>query len=360
LRHARIRAQACELLLRAGLELRVVRRQRGLRFEGGRFGEVAASAVPLDFAAAGKRTHRGRRRLIWLLVCAVLAAMSSLRRVRLPLPRSFRRGIQPAAALARASTKPAWVVRQLILLKAHMPDAGCRTLALTFNRVFAHEQVSVSKSYVHRALREHAYAVWLARKAIRSAKPHAVPTNHCWGIDLTGRADALGCVHTILGILDHGSRVAVALKAVPRKCGWTILGHLCLAIARFGKPHFIRTDNEACFTGRVLRAGLRIFGMRHQRIDLHCPWQNGRIERFFGTLKPYLRQWSFCGRRQLDAALCEFAAWYNEIRPHANLGGATPLEAWNEIDPYHAPTPPKSVNYSDAWEGLLAGFRIHR
>ena len=41
---------------------------------------------------------------------------------------------------------------------------------------------------------------------------------------------------------------------------------------------------------------LRLMGIRHQRIDPHCPWQNGRIERFFGTLKPHLRQLRFSGR----------------------------------------------------------------
>ena len=260
----------------------------------------------------------------------------------------------------RRRKKPAWALRQLVLLKAHLPDAGCRTLALTFNRVFAHRNVSISKSFVHRALREQAYAVMQARKAIRAARPRPVALNHCWGLDLTGRMDGAEQVQTILGMLDHGSRSVLALRAIAAKSGWHLLGYLCFTIAEFGRPRNIRTDNEACFTGRVFSAGLRLLGIHHQRIDLHCPWQNGRIERFFGTLKLYLRQWRFEGREALDASLVEFAAWYNAIRPHQGLDGRTPLEAWNQIDPLHAPAPPKSVTFVQAWDGLLCGFQIRR
>lgn len=86
-------------------------------------------------------------------------------------------------------------MRQLVLLKAHLPDAGCRALALTFNRVFAHREITVSKSFVHRVLREQACAAWLARKAIRAATPRTVTVNHCWGLDLTERCDERGHTH---------------------------------------------------------------------------------------------------------------------------------------------------------------------
>jgi putative transposase len=84
---------------------------------------------------------------------------------------------------------------------------------------------------------------------------------------------------------------------------------------------------------------------------VHCPWQNGRIERFFGTLKPYLRQMQFSGRLALNQSLQTFLHWYNHIRPHQNLGGFTPAEAWQNIDPFHAPQPPKAVTFFEGWDG---------
>ncbi len=272
----------------------------------------------------------------------------------------YSRRIEPASLRSRVNRKPAWAVRQIVLLKAHLPHAGCRLIALTFNRVFAHRDVSVSKSFVYEVLRRNEQAVAQARKAIRQTVPRPVAVNHCWGLDLTARADATGQVHSILGIVDHGSRLAMVLTRVPQKCAWTLLGHMCLAIARLGRPRCVRTDNEHCFTGRVFITGLRLFGIRHQRTDLHCPWQNGKIERLFGSLKYMLRRLSLADGGAIDGLLADWRCWYNTIRPHQNLGGMTPQEAWDGVDPFHAPQAPKEVRFVEGWDGLIAGFRIRR
>jgi putative transposase len=69
-----------------------------------------------------------------------------------------------------------------------------------------------------------------------------------------------------------------------------------------------------------------------------------------------------CGlnRFALDALLADFVHWYNELRPHQGLGGLTPLEAWQGIDPFHAPNEPKTVELIEGRGGLLVGFRIRR
>ena len=144
-----------------------------------------------------------------------------------------------------------------------------------------------------------------------------------------------------------------------RKPEW-VNRHLCLAIAEYGKPRFVRTDNERCFTGRAFSTGLALLGIKHQRIDLHCPWQNGRIERLFGTLKDKLRQIVLADGKAINLFLCDFRRRYNEIRPHQNLQGRTPLEAWNNVDPFHAPCEPKAVRFVEGWSGLLRGFHIRR
>jgi len=83
---------------------------------------------------------------------------------------------------------------------------------------------------------------------------------------------------------------ALWLEALQSKSSWTLVLKLIEAIQRYGKPRTIRTDNESIFTSKVFRLALFLLGIRHQRIDLHCPWQNGRVERFFGTLKGKLDQ----------------------------------------------------------------------
>jgi hypothetical protein len=60
----------------------------------------------------------------------------------------------------------------------------------------------------------------------------------------------------------------------------------------------------------------------------------------------------------LQASLDVFRDWYCCVRPHANLHGATPMEAWLGIDPHRCR--PKRVEWFSAWDGLLTGYRIRR
>lgn len=165
-----------------------------------------------------------------------------------------------------------------------MPDAGCRRIADSFNRRFARHaeerrRATVGKSFVAETIRAHRHEIDVARRNIKHRMPPALPRNLVWAMDLTGKGDSAGDTHMILGLIDHGSRTLLTLAALPNKGSWTLLGHLFLAIGKYGKPTAMRTDNESVFVSRLFRAVLRLAGIRHQRSDPGCPWQNGRIER---------------------------------------------------------------------------------
>ena len=136
-----------------------------------------------------------------------------------------------------------------------------------------------------------------------------------------------------LGIVDHGSRVLTALRAVSCFNAWTALGVLCIAIGQWGKPVRLRTDNAAVFHSRVWRLGLRVLGIKRQFTQPGCPWQNGRIERLFGTLKARWCELAEPLRHEVHLRLAEFSHWYNATRPHQHLGGCTPLQAWHDEGP---------------------------
>jgi transposase InsO family protein len=251
------------------------------------------------------------------------------------------------------------VIAEVVRLKALMADAGCRRIADTFNRLHAaRHAMTVSKPWVAAAVRKHRIEIEERRREWKRRIPSPMPVNRVWGMDLTGKADLGGRVHPILGIVDHGSRFTVGLQALPDKATIAILRALLDAIERFGKPRAVRTDNEAVFTSRFFRLALWTLGIRHQRTELHCPWQNGRVERFFGTLKEGLDRWQVDGCDQLALALGDFRDWYNHVRPHQHLGGWTPAEAWAGIDPYVVV--PKAVSYFSAWDGTLTGFHMRR
>ena len=145
--------------------------------------------------------------------------------------------------------------------------------------------MTVGKTYVSDTIRLHQYDIEVVRRNIKYSKPKAIARNIVWGLDLTGKTDTGGQQHNILGILEHNSRASLRLQALRDKTTLSIVRCLLDTIERYGKPKMIRTDNEAVFTSRLFRIVLWLLGIRQQRIEPHCPWQNGRIERFFGTLK---------------------------------------------------------------------------
>jgi transposase InsO family protein len=256
--------------------------------------------------------------------------------------------------VSRSQPKPAWAIREIIRLKALMPDAGCRTVAHAFNRRYAvSRKMTVGKTFVADTMQRHRYEIEVTRREIKHRVPPVLPCNLVWAMDLTGKGDAAGNMHMIFGLVDHGSRALLSLVALPNKCSWTLLGYLFLAIGKYGKPRAVRTDNEACFTSRLFHIVLMLSGIRHQRSDPCCPWQNGRIERLFGTLKQKLDQWEVAGFAALNGSLAEFRFFYNFVRPHQHLQGRTPHEAWHGVDPFARKA--KLRCWFEAWDGLLQG-----
>lgn len=263
----------------------------------------------------------------------------------------------------RSHVKPDWVRKEIIRINALMPDSGCRGIALVFNRRFAAHRnmalrMTVGKTFVADVIRRHQYNITAWRRDIKHRIPPGMNNNAVWAIDMTGKTDATGHTHMILGLIDHGSRALLALAALPNKTTWMLLGHLCLTIAKHGKPRALRSDNEAVFTSRLMRAALACFGIRQQLTTPGCPWQNGRIERLFLTLKQKLNHLEVSGRDALNIALGQFCFYYNAVRPHQHLNGRTPAEAWSGLQNFKMAV--KQEHGFEAWGGLLCGFYLRR
>jgi transposase InsO family protein len=159
-------------------------------------------------------------------------------------------------------------------------------------------------------------------------------------------------------MMDHGSRRILRLQVLARKCTWTLLGHVCLAIAEFGKPQALRTDNEGMFTSRLWQRAMMWAGIRRQRITPHCPWQNGRIERLFGTLKAQLRGMVMPTRTAAQIALDDFAGFYNHARPHQGLSGLTPMEAWHGVSRTDVLQHAGMGSWVQALNGRMVAYRL--
>lgn len=255
----------------------------------------------------------------------------------------------------RQQAKPPWVKKEILKLKALLPDMGCRKIADTFNRLHAKQDISVSKTYVNDITRNNLYEIHILRRKIRNRVPTAEPRNRTWGMDLTGKKDSSGSTCNILGIVEHQSRLALTLQVVRNKSSIVLLRHLLDAIEKYGKPKIIRTDNEAIFQSWTFKLILSALNIKHQTSDLACPWQNGRIERLFGTLKEKLNQIKISDAHELSLLMSDFRFWYNHVRTHQYLDGKTPTEVWHGIDVYKKL--PHQWCYYRSWDGLLTGFQ---
>jgi len=242
--------------------------------------------------------------------------------------------VEPSPARTRA--KPPWVRDEIVALAARASGLGCRPLQRIFNDRHA-GIMSVGHDFVWRVLRDCQAAILLRRKQLKRRTYRPGQPNRVWGMDGTGKTDEGGSTHFLLGIIDHGTRRCIDLKALPDKATITLLRVLLDAIERHGKPKVLRTDNEAIFNNPLFDFVLHKLNIKHQTIELHCPWQNGRIERFFGTLKQKLNHWAVPDRVALNDSLTEFVAWYNHVRPHQHLQGKTPAEVWENIDTLRRP-----------------------
>ena len=257
----------------------------------------------------------------------------------------------PPARIVRSQCKPPWVRRELIRLKALSPELGCRTLAEVFNRRFAHRHVRVGKSFVATVLRQSKAEVTRLRRTLKHRVPRPVSRNRIWALDLTGKDDISSRQHMMLGLLDHGSRARLRLTALPDKRSITLLRELIAAFRQFGVPRCIRVDNEACLNSRLMKSALALLGITLQTTEPHCPWQNGRIERFFGTLKRHLDRIAVVDGGDLRHKLIEFRCWYNHARPHQHLDGHRPAEAWS--GKHKSTRCPKFVSI---WNGAITGW----
>ena len=253
---------------------------------------------------------------------------------------------------ARGMRKPVWVADELIRMKAFCPELGCRKLAEAFNRRFAvSDGITVSKSHVGRVLKARQYEVMQLRRSIRHRIPRPMCKNVTWGLDLTNVTDAGKCQRLVLGIVDHGTRACIALNELTDKRSLTILREIIRAMQRFGLPQRIRVDNDACLKSKLMRFGLALLGVHLQVIAPFCPWQNGRIEQFFGTFKAAIRKVVVIGSKDLAVKLMEFRAYYNHARSHQHLNGRTPVEVWCGSSKGHG-----SGHIVEIWNGALSGW----
>ena len=132
-------------------------------------------------------------------------------------------------------------------------------------------------------------------------------------------------------LVDDHSRLAYS-EILPDEKGPTCAAFLLRAAAYFTSHGITRierviTDNHLSYRrSHAVRSAIAALGVRHVFIKPHCPWQNGKAERYNRTLQV---EWAyrqvFTSNTDRANALAPWLAFYNTRRRHTALGGLPPI-----------------------------------
>lgn len=130
-------------------------------------------------------------------------------------------------------------------------------------------------------------------------------------------------------LVDDHSRLAYS-EIHPDERGETCAGFLVRALDYFAAHGITRVERLMTDNAWAYRFSLRglcaVRGIRQVFIRPHCPWQNGKVERFNRTLQT---EWAyrqpFTSNDERTAALDPWLKHYNTERRHSALGGHPPI-----------------------------------
>jgi len=143
-----------------------------------------------------------------------------------------------------------------------------------------------------------------------------------------GRGNGYDFVHSMV---DDHSRLAYS-EVLPDEKGPTCAAFVRRAAAFFTACGITRigqvmTDNAFAYRhSRDFAAAVTELGAEQVFIKPHCPWQNGKVERFNRTL---LTEWAyrqaFSSNTERTQALAGWLTYYNTQRRHSALAGQPPI-----------------------------------
>jgi transposase InsO family protein len=138
------------------------------------------------------------------------------------------------------------------------------------------------------------------------------------------------------GCVDDHSRYAY-VEQHPDERAVTAAAFMRRALAHFAElgldpPEAVMSDNGNPYRSFAFRAELERVGARQIFTPPYTPRWNGKVERFFQTLKrewAYAHSWPSSARR--SRALPSFLRYYNRRRPHSSLGDRPPISRVHNV-----------------------------
>lgn len=263
---------------------------------------------------------------------------------------------QPRSRRPRSSPNrtPPDVAGRILALREQLTTDGLDAGADTIAELLAREGAPISRATVWRHLTAAGKIQPQPQKRPRSSwhRFAADRPNELWQSDFTHVSLASGQDVEVIGWIDDHSRYLLHLTAHPRVTGRTVTDGFTSTALEHGYPAATLTDNGMVYTTRYARNArglapgnsfetlLALNGITQKNGRPFKPTTQGKIERFWQTLKRHLAAHPATTITDLQDTLDAFRTHYNQQRPHRALGRRTPEFAYQLI-PKAAPTTPE-------------------
>lgn len=230
---------------------------------------------------------------------------------------------------SREAVESRRVRKEVVELSGRHPRYGYRRITAVLRR----DGFTVNPKRVARIRREEGLKVSKRQRRMRrlgastAERQRAERPRHVWSWDFVEDQTEAGTRFRILTLIDEHTRECLATHAAWSIRAVDVIGVVEAAIARYGAPEHIRSDNGPEFIAYAIQDWLAAQSIKSIYIKPGSPWENGHIESFHDKLRDE------CLNRELFASLAEacviLEGWrveYNTLRPHSSLGYQTPGE----------------------------------
>jgi transposase InsO family protein len=241
----------------------------------------------------------------------------------------------------KPASRPRWnaipqaVQDEVLDLALDCTDLSPRELACRYTD---EKRYFVSESSVYRILKQAdlitspAYVLMSASDAFKNPTSRV---HEMWQTDFTYFRIINWGWYYLSTVLDDFSRYIIAWKLSPTMGATDVTETLDEALAITGvdqakikhRPRLL-SDNGSAYLSGELREYLDDRRMTHTRGRPYHPQTQGKIERYHRTMKNVVKLENYHFPWELEAALRDFVAYYNNERYHEALDNVTPADAY--------------------------------
>lgn len=218
-----------------------------------------------------------------------------------------------------------WERQAIIDYASRHGSEGYRRVA--FEMIDA-DVVYASPSSVYRVLKEAGLLTKFVARESPKGTGYVQPTapHEQWHTDIS-YVNVCGTFMFLITVLDGFSRYIVHHDLRTSMERWDVLLVIQRAREKFPgvRPRVI-SDRGGPYIAREFKEYLRLAGLKQTLISVRYPQSNGKMERFYKTIKgECIRRSSFLSIRDARRIIAEFIAYYNDKRLHSAVDYIAPL-----------------------------------